>query len=69
MARDARPAVALEGLFVEEAATLFESLHQTQKLVGAVKRSGIAFEGDCVRLRREVALRFGSQDQLAHEYR
>ena len=31
VARDAGPAVALEGLFVEEAAALFEPLHQARE--------------------------------------
>ena len=44
--RDAGPAVALEGLLVEEAAALFEPLHQARESGRAVKLAGIAVEGD-----------------------
>ena len=68
VARDAGPAVALEGLLVEEAATLFEPLHQASELGRAVKLFGIAVEGEWMRLPRGAALRFGRQDHPAHEY-
>ena len=68
VARDAGPAVALERLFVEEAPTLFEPLHQAREPGRAVKLFGIAVEGEwCACL--AAALRFGLQDHLAHEYR
>ena len=69
VARDAGPAVALERLFVEEAAALFEPLHQAREPGRAVKLFGIAVKGDVLRLLRAAALRFGLQDHLAHEDR
>ena len=68
VAREAGPAVALERLFVEETSALFEALRQTREPGGPVKLFGVAVKGDgrVVLARR---LRFGLQDQLAHEDR
>ena len=69
VARDAGPAVALEGLFVEKPAALFESLHQARQPGRAVKLFGIAVKGDVRAPSSLRRLRFGLQDHLAHEDR
>src|SRR4029077_18362043 len=69
VARDAGPSVALEGLFVKQAATLFEPLDQAIELGGVLKLFGIAVEGDWMRVPRGAAVRFGRQDHPAHDYR